>query len=168
MDFSIKKITKKDIPKIVEIVSRVLTDDFDIYPLKVREAYKKVFNEKYFKDLLKNKKNVFFGAYKNNELIGFFSLKSDYGGIIYGDWLAVKKEYRSHGMASSLLKKAEEWMIKNKYHAYYLFTETEKNTSFYKKRGFKHIGTFKKSWFGQDEKIMQKILRAEPFKEIFN
>jgi len=77
MDFSIKKITKKDIPKIVEIVSRVLTDDFDIYPLKVREAYKKVFNEKYFKDLLKNKKNVFFGAYKNNELIGFFSLKSD-------------------------------------------------------------------------------------------
>jgi len=158
MDYLIKEINIKNIPEMVSLVSQVMADDFPFYPIKVIEAYKKIFNEKYFRDFFNNKKNIYFGSFYKNKLIGIFGLKADIGGVAYGDWLVVNKEYRNQGIASALLKKAEKWMINNKFHTYYLYTESEKNISFYRKRGFNYVGTMKKFWFKQDEKIMQKNL----------
>lgn len=168
MDFKIEKINSiKDIDKAAEIVSTALQEDFPTYKKETILAYRRgLFSKKGFRKFFKNKENIMLGAYDGN-LIGFIGLKTEYGGVIFIDWLAVKKGFRGKGIGGTLLQHAEKWALANKFHYLYLFTETAKNMEFYKKRGFTYVGTHSKSWFGEDEHVLAKVLRSQPFKEIF-
>lgn len=64
--------------------------------------------------------------------------------MVYVDWFSVSKEYREKGWGTKLLQESESWALKHKYHYMYLHTESKKNISYYKKRGFRLIGIQKK------------------------
>jgi len=168
MNFAIIKLTFKQLPQLIKIINTALKEDFPEYPVRVSSIYQKhIFNKNYFRKFIKKKENIIFGAFVNKQLVGFLTIESDWGGVAYIDWLAVKKEFRNQGIGKSLLKTAENWCLKNYFHVVYLFTENNKNINFYQRRGFKYVGVHRNFWFGADEHLLQKILRDKPFEEMF-
>ena len=142
MDFIIKKATIKDIDEIVKIIDFVLSNDFSAYKDKTILAYRKnVYTKKYFQEFLTDKKNVAFGAYHQNKLIGYIGLKPELGGVIFIDWLVVNKDYRNLGIGTKLLQCCEKWALENKFHYLFLGTIMERKVEFYKKHGFRILGT---------------------------
>ncbi len=170
MNIKIKKITSvPEIYRINNLVNSILASDFPFYKAKtIREYQQNVYGLKFFKKFLTEPKHIIFGAYDKNLLVGISAVKMEYGGVAFLEWLAVDKNYRGKGVGSLLIKKTEEWVLKNKGHYYYLITESENNrTEFYPKRGFQLIGVHKKAWFGEDEYIFGKHLRNGVFPEVF-
>ena len=169
MEYQIKIIKNiKDVDMVAGIVNEVLKDDFPIYKLKTRLMYrKKIYNNEYFYKIFKNQDNVILGCFKDSQLIAFIALKKEAGGAAFIEWLAVTKTYRGIGIGLALLQAAESWALKHLIHYLHLYTEMPNNITYYKKRGFKLVGTHKNSWFGEDENIMAKSLRDKPFEEIF-
>lgn len=167
MNYSIHKPTLNELSEIVGIVKTSLKEDFPMYDIKIQTAYGKIFGKKFFRKLLTEKGNTVLGAYVNNDLVGILGIKGDFGGAAFVEWFIVKKEFRNQGIGKTLLKACEKWVFDNKYHFLYLFTESHKNIKFYKRRGFEYVGKYRKSWFGADEHVMQKLLREKPFEEIF-
>jgi len=134
----------------------------------VAEIYgKHIFSKRYFREFVKGGTSVCHGAFDDRKLIGFFCERGDNGGVVYLDFLFMRKEQRRKGIGSSLLEKAEEWALSHKYHYLWLFTESENNIAYYQKRGFRHVGVHEKAWFGVNEHVMAKSLRSEPFPEMF-
>lgn len=166
MKYIIRKTSIEDIQEITNIISKTLLHDFP-YKKETIKAYRKIFNKKYFTEFIKHKKNFILGAYKKNDLVGIIAIKPDFGGVLYIDWLAVKKENRGEGIGSILLQKTDEWALKHKFHYIYLFTETDRNINYYEKRGFKYVGKYGKSWFGETEHTLGKQLCDKPFPEVF-
>ena len=168
MDYKIISLTTKDISEIFSLASKVLKEDFPEYSPKVAKIYgEKYYSKKRFRDALKYKRNHIYGVKENGKLIAIIVLKGDYGGVLYVDLLAVKKEYRGLGIGNKLLNAAEKWALKNKYHYLWLFTESNKNIGYYKSNGFLYVGHHKGSWFGADEHILSKRLADKPFPEVF-
>ncbi len=168
MGYKIISLDTKDVFEVSFLAAKILREDFPEYSPKVANIYgKKYFSEKRLRDLLKHKTNHIYGVKDNNKLIAFIILKGDYGGVLYLDLLAVKKEYRGLGIGKKLLNVSEKWALKHKHHYLWLFTESSKNIDFYKHNGFIYVGFHKGSWFGADEYILGKQLRNEPFLEVF-
>ncbi len=163
----IKKLTVKDLPKVILLLSAALHEDFPEYQPRIANAYIQIFNKKYFRTVLKKKTNILFGIFDQKKLTGFIGLVGNVGGVVFVDWLVVDKDYRKKGIGTALLQKAETWAINHKHHHEYLYTENMRYVHFYEGRGFKFVGIQKKSWFGADEYLMYKILRNVPFKEVF-
>jgi len=166
MSFVIKEVSFGEVSLVTSLVHESLPEDFP-YKQETIEAYIKSYDEIYFTKVMGNQRNCVFGAYDNDKLLGVIILKPDNGGVVYVDWLVVKKEAREEGVGSLLLKKADQWALTNKYHYFYLYTETDKNIDFYTKRGFVYIGKHENSWFGETEHILGKQLRNKPFPEVF-
>lgn len=168
MKFKIRKLKLNETAQVYNLVNTALKKDFKMWPKKVNDVYRKqIYNEKHFRKFFTKKKNPIFGIYDNELLMGIIAIKSEYGGVAYIDWLVVHKRYRKLGLGTKLLKVAEKWLIKNKFHYVYFHTNSQKNIEFYKKRGFELLGSQKKSWYGVDVYLMQKVLRGKPFEEIF-
>jgi len=168
MDFIIKKATIKDSDDVVKIIDFVLSNDFSAYKDKTILAYRKnIYTKKYFQEFFGNEKNIAFGAYYQNKLIGFIGLKPEPGGVILIDWLIVNELHRSKGVGSKLIDTCEKWALENKYHYLFLGTIMQRKVEFYKKHGFHILGTHKNGWFGENDIVMSKSLRDKPFEEIF-
>jgi ribosomal protein S18 acetylase RimI-like enzyme len=162
MNFSIQQLSIDNSAEVTEMITSSLKQDFP-YKKKTIAEYCKIYNKSYFTKLVRSKKNVIFGASEEDKLIGIISVKTEYGGVMYIDWVVIKREFRGKGLGTILLEKAEEWALAHKLHYEYLFTETDKNIEFYKKRGFRFVGTHFNSWFGETEHVLGKTLRDKPF-----
>jgi len=163
-----KKLNLKDVPEIYALSSTVFVNDFPTYSPKTAKIYGiHIFNQAYYEKFLSKKKNLIIGTFVKKKLIGFIALKSEEGGVVYIDILFISKDYRGKGIGSKLLELGEKWALEYKNHYLWLLTETPSNIEFYKKRGFIHIGAHPKAWFGEKENIMGKVLRDEPFPEVF-
>lgn len=167
MNYSIQKLSLKHLDEIISIVSDAIKNDFPMYKKETNTSYLQVFNKDFFTKFLKDHNNHVFGAFSNNFLAGLICIKEDFGGVILIYWLVVKEEFRQKGVGTFLLKEIEKWSLDNYYHYAYLFTESDKNLDFYKKRGFQYIGKHANSWFGETEHEMGKSFRDKSFAEIF-
>ncbi len=77
---------------------------------------------------------------------------------MFGNWLAVDRDYQNKGIASRLLKLWEKYALGVGVHAIWLWT-TENNQQFYQNRGFSLAGKFPKAWFGFDHYLFYRLLR---------
>ncbi len=167
MKFKTRTIFPKELPQFLRLFQTVLHEDFPEYQPKIAATYRAYFSEKYFKKFLKKKTNAILGVFDNDKIIASLVLNDQDAGVLEFFWLFVDKKYRNKGIASALLKTGEEWALKNKFHHVLFHTENMRLVEFYKKRGYEYIGLQRKLYFGSDEHLMQKVLREEPFEEIF-
>lgn len=164
----IKQLDQTYIDDVHAITSRIFMRDFPEYGPGVSEAYVALyFTKDYFKELFKSRLNCLMGAFENDKLVGFVCAKGDLGGVLFVDLLFIDELFRNKGVGIALIKQIESWALTNFFHYIWLFTESKKNIEYYKKRGFYYIGMHKKSWYGEDEHILGKVLRDRPFDEIF-
>jgi GNAT superfamily N-acetyltransferase len=168
MAYLLKSLTPDFVDEITSVISDAIKDDFPEYKPETNSSYRtRVFTVDYFAKLLADNQNRIFGAFIDQQLAGLIVLKGEYGGVIFIDWLVVKKDFRNQGVGTFLLSEIRKWALLNHYHYAYLLTESAKNIAFYQKRGFYQVGKHSNSWFGEDEYIMGISFRPRPFKEIF-
>jgi len=169
MNIKVKQLSTEDISEIFLLSSKIMTEDFPMYSPKVASIYADhYYSKKFYKKLLARDTNSILGIKDGGELRAIIVLKGDFGGVLFVELLAVKKEYRDKGLGSKLLEAAESWALKHSYHYFWLYTESDKNIEYYKRRGFKHVGVHEGAWFGSSEHIMGKQLKDKPFPEIFS
>lgn len=162
----VKPVEEKDVSVFSDLVAGALETDFP-YKKETIAKYKKTYGKEYFLKVFENKKNVILGAYENEKLIGGAAVKPEEGGVVYIDWLIVDPKYRGAGVGSALLTEVDSWVLTNKHHYIYLYTETDKNIKFYEKRGFTYMGKFEGAWYGETEHVLSKKLKDTPFPEAF-
>jgi len=113
------------------------------------------------KDLLDNLskgKKILFLAYSNAKVVGYLLTDKQDVGVAFGHWLAVDKDFRKQGIASSLLDYWENDALEQGAHMLRLWT-TENDVSFYKNRGFTMAGLMPDSWCGVGHYLFYKTLR---------
>ncbi len=109
--------------------------------MDVHEPKKDLFNN------LSEGKTRLFLAYINGRAVGYLLTSKQHGGVAFGDWLAVDKDFRDQGIASSLLSHWQQDALKQGAHMIQLFT-TENDVGFYEKNGFIQGGSMPDAWFG--------------------
>lgn len=168
MNYTFHRLSSAQIGEVTTIIYNTLKNDFKQYKQETVQSYiNNILNKKYFLKLLHNKKNAVIGAYAEKTLIGLIIVIAEFGGVVSIGWLVVKTAYRQKGVGTTLLKEAEKWAVKNKFHYAYLRTESDQNIAFYTKRGFRYIGKHTNSWFGENEHLLEKHLQKNTFPEIF-
>ncbi len=139
-------------------------NSFDDYtPLALDYMLTKDYNRNKFKKWLENKKRIIYLSLDKNRIKGCLMVEKPDGGVSFGHWLMVDKNYRDKGIATNLLSNWEKDVLNWGGHMVYLSTE-QRNLEFYKKRGFIHAGLMPKSWFGADHHRFYKMLQ-EPMEE---
>jgi len=163
----IEKLKKEDLEEFYRFVSDFLIKEYRDYPLNIRRFYRRhFFDKKKIEEYLKNSNCLLLVAKADGKIIGFLKGFIGYGGSSWINWLGIDKRFRNQGLATELLRRAEEFFKKNLCHFIQLCTENEDLVEFYRKRGWKLIGLQEKSWCGQDEYLMQKNI-AEPHFELW-
>ncbi len=102
-------------------------------------------------------------AKDKDQIVGFLMVSAAYGGVSFGNWLVVCRNYQRQGIASKLLKIWEKEAKKWGCHKLHLLTEG-RNVSFYQKRGFILLGLIPKNYFGADDFYFYKTIQ-EPKEE---
>lgn len=89
---------------------------------------------------------IFFGYKKNNELVGYVTLKPFFPGYKHCEvyWLAVKKKCQGQGLGTKLMKFIEKYAKKNGFRKVCLYTgkDMKLTRKFYKKIGYQLVNEF--------------------------
>lgn len=94
----------------------------------------------------KKKQEVFFGYKKDNEIIGYVTLKPFFPGYKHCEvyWLTVEKKFQGQGIGRKLMKFIEQYAKKKGFRKICLYTgkNMTKTQEFYKKIGYKFVNEF--------------------------
>lgn len=155
---SYKKLETEDFEAFYEFFSKSLKELFPHYhPRAIDQYLTGDYSKETLQNLLKNGKKTAFLAYTDNKIIGFMLVSKTFGGVSFGNWLAVDCDYQNRGIGSKLLyvweKQAEEDA-----HTLQVWT-TDLRVNFYKRKGFTLVGNFPKAWFGVDHYLLFKLLQ---------
>ena len=111
-------------------------------------AFNKTYREKELIKRFKEKQEIFFGYKKDNELVGYVTLKPFFPGHKHCEvyWLAVKNKYQGQGIGKKLMKFIETYAKKQGFRKICIYTgkNMKKTRKFYEKIGYKHINDFPK------------------------
>jgi len=127
-------------------------------------------NKKEMKKGIQNRFNksheIFFGYKRNNELIGYITLKPFFPGYKHCEvyWLAVKKKYQGQGIGSKLMRFIEKYAKKNGFRKVCLYTgqNMKLTRKFYEKLGYKFVNEFK-GYYGYPSGNTTAVLYVKSF-----
>jgi ribosomal protein S18 acetylase RimI-like enzyme len=107
---------------------------------------------------------IFFGYKKNNELVGYVTLKPFFPGYKHCEvyWLAVKKKCQGQGVGSKLMVFIEKYAKKNGFRKVCVYTAENMRLTrkFYEKLGYKLINEFK-GYYGYTSGNTTAVLYAK-------
>lgn len=160
--------TSKEATECARILFDSLATDFP-YKKETIVKYQEEFCGDFFSKIRNKKDHIIFGGYDAvRKLMGFAQLDPSVGGVADLNWIIVSPEFRGLGVGSDLLKFCENWLLKRHFHFFKLCTESKINREiFYPRHGFKLVGIYENSWYGENEYIFAKHLASQPFKEVF-
>lgn len=160
MSFTIRKIHPDEIKKFLVTFTSGVKKDFVEYTPKTRDfIVTQEFNYKKLTTGLKHKIFTILAAFIKGEIVGY-AIGADWnGGVASLYWLGVLAPYREQGIASALLKKFEQEMVKLGVHNLEL-RSPERNLKFYSKRGYTNVGLIKKTFFAADDYFFYKLLQT--------
>lgn len=153
------KSRAKDLNRFFKLFEKSLKEEYFLYPKEnasylIHASFPKKAQLK--KDILNGKKSLYL-FYKKARLVGYLLTEENFAGVAFGHWLAVDKNFRNKGVATSLLATWEKDALSQDAHALQLWT-TENDIGFYKKKGYILGGKFEKAWLGIDHYLFYKII----------
>ncbi len=166
-EIQIEPVAIKNFGQFYAFAQDFILNHYLDYPPKLRKKYLELeFDPKIIKKRIKKGEDLILIAWVKEKVVGFLVNSFESGGCAHLQWFGVDKNYRNSGIGSRLLKEMEKKIIEKKYHFVILWTESQSNIEYYKKRGYDLVGLQKQSWFGQDEYLMQKNLCPPFLKEL--
>lgn len=165
LKIKIKRVGISDFEEFYKLFQKTLSEGYFLYsPASVKTLEIDFPKATILKDIENGKKILFLG-YINNKLAGYLLTNRMNGGVSFGHWLAVDRDFQRKGVGSSLLKFWEKEALSEGCHALELFT-TKNDVEFYVNRGFTLVGEFPKAWYGLDHFHFYKTIR-EPDEKLF-
>lgn len=155
----IYKATEKDFERFYKLFRKTLDEGYFPYSPESVKTFKFDLPKKDILKSIKNGKRILFLGCVNNDLAGYLLTNKMNGGVSFGHWLGVDREFQEKGIATNLLKTWEEEALREGCRALELFT-TENDVKFYLNRGFTLIGKFPNAWYGLDHFHFYKPLRV--------
>lgn len=166
LEITIKDITLNDLDIFLNFFSNILHSSFPEYSSKTMEFFvTKVWNKEKYAKKIEKKEGYVYGAFYNDQLVGILDADKPFGGVSWCSWLMIDCNFTGKGIGTALITKWQEAVLKDKGHGLFLGAD-KRNFEYYKKIGFKHIGTMERGWFGHNEYMCAKILQ-EPKEENF-
>lgn len=163
---TIRDIQTADLDSYYDLFMRVLTNSFPEYSTKtIQFMSSKIWNKESYQKKITKIDGYFLGAYKDNQLVGLMDAHKPFGGVSWYSWLMVDCDFIGQGIGTKLIEALQGRVLNDKGHALYLGGD-KRNINFYISRGFKHVGTIEKGWFGHTEYLLLKHLQ-EPIEENF-
>jgi len=145
--------------KYIEIKRATEDKINEIYEIE-KESFKFPWSKDIFLYEMKNSKVLFYIAEIKKRIAGYI-IAQEMGDELHILNLAVKKEERKKGVATSLIKKLEEEAINKNFRVFYLEVRVSNIPAikFYKKMGFK-IAYTRKGYYqdGEDAYVMVKFI----------
>ena len=158
MKVKVRLAEEKDLPAFFKFFEYCIEKNFPEYSLMARKyIVKEGYGFNKFEKGIKTGGIEIFLALLEEKIVGFLFVKLHFGGVAWGEWFAVRREYQRQGIASLLLKAWERKAFKDGAHKLEFFTD-KRNVSFYQKRGFVLVGMIPDSYFGADDYIFYKTL----------
>jgi len=159
MKFKIKPAKEKDLPDFFAFFKNALNKEFPEYKKKTKEYMLDYgYSPKRIKKGLKTGGWQLFLAFVGKKIVGFLLARIQFGGVAWGEWLAVDEKYQGKGIGSALLKTWEKQVLRNGAHQLQFITFLEE-FPFYQKRGFILVGKSPNAYFGVDNYYFYKNLR---------
>lgn len=104
------------------------------------------------------KGNFRFKAMHNNKIVGTTKGNLE-AGVVYGDTIIIKKEYRGKGIGKKLIFKMEAWAKNNGAHKIYFYTRKEWAASkIYEHLGYEKWADLPKHYLGYDFVAYHKFI----------
>ena len=159
MDFKIKRAKEEDLPAFFAFFKNALDREFPEYKRKTKEYMPDYgYSLERIRKGLKTGGWQLFLAFVGKKIVGFLLARIQFGGVAWGEWLAVDNKHQGKGIGSTLLKSWEEQALKDGAHQLQFITFL-KESSFYQKRGFVLVGKAPNAYFGVDNYYFYKNLR---------
>jgi len=156
----IRFINENDTLSLENIYKEVLQQEFPHYSPRLRQH----FSESSYKDAMLSLP-LKVGAFDGDNIIGFLLANPPYGGVIFVQWIGVKKQYQGKGVGKKLLEFIENYAEEQGAHNIFLEAEEEKK-DYYVQRGYTIFGFNEKGWYGLSTHLLKKQLR-EPNEDLF-
>lgn len=156
--FAYKKYSHKDLDTYFSAFKKILRHEFPVYSPETKEfilTYKRGWSEEKYH---MNKYKYIYGAWSDNRLVGMAIGNSDFGGVVFLEWLMVEGAYQKLGAGKFLASEFEKTVREKGQHAIFLWCE-DKNVAFYKKLGYKHESRTPNLWFGITTNMMVKQIQ---------
>lgn len=162
----IYKANLNDIEKFFSFFEKSIFNEFPEYNDKIKKYFIETdYSKESISNLLEKGSYDLFLAEENEEIVGYLLVSKIYGGIAWGNWIAVDKNHQGKGIATSLLKMWEENSINEGAHKLELWSD-ERNVEFYTNRGFSLLGKIPSNYFGLDDYFFYKSI-GEPNESSF-
>lgn len=163
-ELEIKPLNVTDKAQYLELFSKLLSVAFPEYSEKTKK-YLNETKEKTFIDEVENKVFFYFGAWKENTLVGIIEGGFLGGGVAYCSWLLVHPDFQHQGIGKKLLDSIEEMLIKKGIHSLHLYA-SKWNNPYYEKMGFEQVGLYRNAWYGSSDYLYAKTIQ-EPKEKNF-
>lgn len=158
-EIKIRIAKQEDFEAFYRLITKTLKEGYFLYsPHSSSFILQSGLSKKNLKEEFKKGNKPLYLAYIGRKLIGYLLTFKSNGGVSFGHWLAVDRNFQQRGVASALLKFWEKEAKKQGAHKLQLWT-TENDIQFYKKVGFTQGGKFPDSWYSLDHYLFYKTLR---------
>ncbi|GEM_PF-768019 len=155
----VRKGGLSDFEEFYELFRRSLKDGYFLYSQNVADYVleKELPKVELKKGIKKGEKKLFL-AYVDDKLAGYLLTNKQNGGVAFGHWLGVDKNFRNQNVGTNLLRFWEKDAFAKGAHKLDLYT-TRNDVGFYKKLGFTLAGECPDCWYGLDHFWFYKTLR---------
>lgn len=154
----VKKAKVLDVNDFYSLFQKTLKEGYFLYPPRSTTTIVIDLPKETIKKDIKSGKRILFLAYIKNDLAGYLLTNRLNGGVSFGHWLAVHRNFQKKGVASKLLEFWQKHALIEGAHMLELST-TKNDVEFYVNRGFTLSGELPDSWYGVDHFQFYKTLR---------
>lgn len=154
----VKKAKVSDFEDFYSLFQKTLKEGYFLYSPRSVKTFETDLPKATIRKDIGSGKRVLFLAYINSNLAGYLLTNDLNGGVLFGHWLAVDRDFQKRGVASKLLEFWQKYAIAEGAHMLELFT-TKNDVEFYINRGFILAGELPDSYYGIDHFHFYKTLR---------
>lgn len=161
-----REVKEEELDGLIEVARNSIKIDFPHYSVKIKDYHlKHDFDAETIKQNYSRKIFWYWGAFLNKKIVGYLISLPSFGGVALIIWLGIDKVYQRKGIGKKFLEEFANWAKKQGVHALHLYTVKE-DLTFYQKLGFIKAGKIEKSYYGNEDYYLYKILQ-EPKEENF-
>ena len=142
----ISYLRERDLPEVERSVRR-LTRTIGVAPGRRGEVMSWYYPPKLLRQIYRDPRSLFLGAYVRDELAGYLFGWNEYG-VFWVEWLEVFEDFRRYGLASMLLERCEGECRRRNVHKilFSVAADEEGALKLYRRTGYRREATLRRHW----------------------
>lgn len=155
----ISYLDEKDLPAVEESIRRI-SRTVGYARARRGEVKSWYYPPKRLRQIYRDTRSLFLGAYVKDELGGYLFGWNEYG-VFWIDWLETFEDYRRLGLATMLLERCEDECRRRNVHKIFfdVAADNEEAQKFFRAHGYVREATLRRHWLGKTYYLFRKFIR---------